>query len=327
VCVPGSVWSPTTGGGPIGYQVKHVNAKGQQVVRGEISGKDAAVHTVDGSLHLHSVEIGGCGTWMRHGGRGEPCIIEACDGDSGRTFLELVTNQTAPVLATSNRFYQLYDGPLFVLGDNIGPVTLMGNEFANGGHKTPAQCYSTVPANGPVLTAIGNTFPNDQVLPVPNTAVAGRLRSLYALGNMYYGPGNTRNLLNDYLAPNRNTGDSLASLQIHGSSGFKSDVQTLNNAGVTIQSNQGHAHFTSAAFYTLTSKPTIRPGLFEGQELELMNVGGNDLGLLDEKSLPGSQLCLLERSPVFKPKSSARFKWTASYGGRWIQVSPVVSPL
>jgi hypothetical protein len=205
---------------------------------------------------------------------------------------------------------------------------LSGNEFANGGYKAPTDSYSSVPGNGPMVTAIGNTWLNDQVLPVPLLAnAATKLRSLWAINNMYYSPGNVRNLMNDHIAPFRANGASSVGLQIHGASGFKSEVQAIALHDRTILTNQAVASVTTTAFWTLRSTPTFQPGLFEGQELRLINVGANDLGLLDEKTLPGTGLILLERSPVLKPKASATFQWTASYGGRWIQVSPVVSPL
>jgi hypothetical protein len=326
--VPGSIWTPAGGNaGPVGFQIKHVNAKANIIRNCEISGKAYAVDIVDGSFRVRDTEFSGCGTWVRNAGRGEPCVIDGCDGDSSRTFLETTLTQTSPVIASGNRFFPLHDGPLFVFGDTIGPVTLLNNEFANGAYKAPALSYSSIPGNGPMVTAIGNTFPNDQILPVPTPANAARLRSLYMLANMYYTSGNVRNLMNDYLVPNRNTGQSLAGLQIHGSSGFRGEVQSVVQAVQAIQTNQPVASVTTTAFWTLRSTPTFQPGLFEGQELRLTNTGVNDLGLLDEKSLPGTQLCLLERSPVFKPKASATFQWTAAYGGRWIQVSPVVTPL
>jgi hypothetical protein len=324
--VPGSVWSPTLGGGPVGYLVQNVNAKGQQILRGDINGKAVAVHTEDGSVHITGAQIGGCGTWLKHGGRGEPSVMSYCDGDSSRTFIEISTAQTGPVTAIGNRFYQLYDGPLLILNDNIGPLALQGNEFANGGYKTPAQSFTQIAGNGPVVIATGNTFANDQMLPVPGLTFP-KLRSLYAFGNMFYGPGNTRNLLNDYLVPNRQSGQSVASLQIGGSSGFRAEVQSFNSAALSVNSNQSSVPVTTTGNLTLTTIPSIRPGMFEGQELRIVNVGANTFGLFDEKTLPGTGLMLLERTIVLAPKASVQLQWTASYGGRWIQVSPVVSPL
>lgn len=326
--VPGSGWVPPNGTtGPYGYWVRNVNAKSQQIIRGDVSGKLVAVYNEDGSTHVEGVQLGGNRTWLKHSGRGEPSVIEKCDGDSSMTFLDMPITQTAPVTAIGNRFYPHYDGPLFVFGDTLGPVTLIGNEFANGGHKPAAQSYSTIPGNGPMVTAIGNTFPNDQILPIPTPSTANRLRSLYMVNNMYYTPGNVRNMMSDYFVPNRTSGASTAGLQIHGSSGFKGDVQTITQAAQVIQSNQALAPLTTTANVTLTVLPSIRPGLFEGQELRILNVGVFTFGLMDEKTLPGTQLMLLERTILLAPKASVTLQWTASYGGRWIQVSPVVSPL
>lgn len=327
--IPGSTWVPPAGTtGPYGYWVRNVNAKAQQILRGDINGKLVAVYNEDGSTHVDGVQLGGNRTWLKHSGRGEPSVIEKCDGDSSMTFLDMPITQTAPVTAIGNRFYPHYPGPLFVFGDTIGPVTLIGNEFANGVYRPPAESYSSIVGNGPMVTAIGNTWANDSVLPVPLLAnVSAKLRSLWAINNMYYSPGNARNLMNDYAVSFRANGASSVGLQIHGASGFRSEAQAVALHDRTILTNQAVASVTTTAFWTLRSTPTFQPGLFEGQELRLINVGANDLGLLDEKTLPGTGLMLLERSPVLKPKASATFQWTASYGGRWIQVSPVVSPL
>lgn len=327
--VPGSVWVPPSGTtGPIGYLIQNINAKGQQVIRGDVSGKLIAVFTEDGSAHLQGVQLGGNGTWFKHGGRGEPSSMTACDGDSSRTFLETAQAQTGPFVASANRFYPHYDGPLFVFGDNIGPVVLQGNEFANGGYKTPAQSYMQFvgSGNGPNLIAIGNTFPNSSVLQVPGTTPP-KLRSLYALGNVQYGPGNQVGLHNDYLVPNRNTGQAIASLQISGASGFKGDVQSLG-AGNLINPNQGVAPITSSANITLNIyTPTIRPGMFEGQELLVVNVGAFSIAMVDQGALPGTLVSLASPTLVLASKASVSFVWTAGFGGRWLQSSPVLSPL
>jgi hypothetical protein len=322
--VPGSIWVNGVGGGGYGYWVRNVNSKNNQIVRGSISHKDAAVYAEQGSIHLHSVEISQSNVWVRKGGGGEPIIIENCDGDSSKTFLELLTTQTGPVIATGNRFYPHYDGPQFILGDTIGPVTLIGNEFANGGYK--GTVTTQIAGNGPNLIAIGNTFPNDTMLPVPGQTPP-KLRSLYALGNAHYTPGNVVKLSNDYLIPYRQSGASVSSLQVGGASGFRGETQSINQAALTINSNQAIVPVTPTANFTLTSLPSIRPGMFEGQELKIVNVGSFAFGLMDQLTLPGTQLSMTTPTLTLAPRASVSFIWTASYGGRWIQVSPVVSPL
>lgn len=326
--VPGSSWVPPAGTtGPIGYLVRNVNAKSQQIIRGDISGKLIAVFTEDGSAHMTGTQLGGNGTWFKHNGRGEPCSMTGCDGDSSMTFLDLGPAQTGPFTATANRFYPHYDGPLFIFGDNLGPVILQGNEFANGGYKTPAQSYMQLAAsNGPILHAIGNTFPNNSMLQVPGI-VQPKLRSLYAIGNVYYAPGNQVSIHNDYLVPFRSNGASSVGLQIHGASGFRGESQTINQAALTVLTNKPVAAINTTNNFTLTSLPSLYQGLFEGQEIRIVNVGGFNLGFFDEKTLPGTQLVLSDRTLVLAPKASVALQWTASYGGRWIQVSPVVSPL
>jgi hypothetical protein len=321
--IPGSLWVNGVPGGPIGYLVKNVNAKGQQVVRGTISGKEAAVQINDGSLHLHGVELSGNNVWVRKGGGGEPLIIENCDGDSSKTFLEVTLAQTGPVIAKGNRFIQAYDGPLFIFGDTLGPVTLLGNEFAGGGHRTAAQSFSTIPGNGPVVTAIGNTFPNDQILPVP-ALQATKLRALYSLGNIYYGPGNTRHFLPDNLVPNRTSGAQVASLRIGGASGFSGDVQSINIATLQINPNQPTVFLSATANHSLTSVPTFRPGMFDGQEVRLVNIGNFSVGLIDRNSLAGSALSLVTPTVLIPPRGSVSLTW---YFNAWYQTSPVLSPL
>jgi hypothetical protein len=324
VCVGGSFWVPGTTTGPVGYLTQNVNAKSQQIVRGEISGKECAVFNQDGSAHVSGVQIGGCGTWLRHGGRGEPCVIEKCDGDSSRTFIECMLTQTAPVTAIGNRFFPHYPGPLLLLGDTVGPLTMIGNEFANGGYKTPADSFVQITSNGPNLLAFGNTFPNEQCLPIPGTNPP-KLRSLYALGNMFYGPGHTRNLMNDYLVPNRSTGQSVTSLQIGGSSGFVAETQSLGG-GATINSNQAIAPVTTTSAITLSLLPSIRPGNFNGQRLQVTNIGQFNLSLIDRTTLAGTGVALSTPTVTLPPKASVEFMWTVN-GSFWIQTSPVVAAL
>lgn len=321
----GSSWNPATGTGPVGYLVKNVNAKAQIITRGEISGKECAVWNQDGSSHLYGVQIGGCGTWLRHGGRGETSSIVACDGDSSRTFLETTITQTAPILAEANRFVQGHDGPMFVFADSINPVTLRANEFASGAYRAPAICYTLIPPNttGPVLIAEGNSFPNDQMLPVPGLQ-SSKFRSLYALGNSYYAPGNARGLMNDYLVPFRANGNSTSGLQIGGASGFVGEAQNLNG-GATINSNQPFALINSNANITLAGfAPCIRPGLFVGQRLALLNNGNFGISFPDRTIVVASGLSLTSPVVTLPAKGFMSLVWNGSF---WIQVSPVVSPL
>jgi hypothetical protein len=323
-CLPGSIWAGgASNAGPIAYQVRDVNAKANVVLRGVISGKAYAFDIVDGSMRIRDCEIGGCGTWLRNAGRGEPTTMDGCDGDSSRTFLEVALTQTSPVIASGNRFFPFHPGPLFVFGDTMGPVMLRGNEFANGGYKAPADSYSSIPANGPIVHAEGNTFPNDQILPVP-ALQATKLRALYALGNVYYGPGNTRHFLPDNLVPNRTSGAQVASLRIGGASGFSGDVQSINIATLQINPNQPTVFLSATANFSLTSVPTFRPGMFDGQEVKLVNIGNFNVGLIDRNSLAGSALSLVTPTVLIPPRGSVSLTW---YFNAWYQTSPVLSPL
>jgi hypothetical protein len=322
--VPGSVWTPAGGNaGPVGFQVKHVNAKANIIRNCEISGKAYGVDVVDGSFRIRDSEFSGNGTWLRNGGRGEPTIIDGCDGDSSRTILECTITQTSPVIIQATRFYPQHPGPLFVFGDTLGPVTLLNNEFANGAYKAPTDSYTTMPGNGPMVTAIGNTFPNDQILPIP-ALQAAKLRALYSMGNVYYGPGNTRHFLPDTLIPNRNTGQQVASLRIGGASGFSGDVQQINQALIQINPNQPTVFLSATANHSLTSVPTFRPGMFDGQEVKLVNIGNFNVGLIDRNSLAGSALSLVTPTVLIPPRGSVSLTW---HFNAWYQTSPALSPL
>lgn len=325
-CVPGSQWNPVTGTGPVGYQVKHVNAKSQQIVRGDIGGKAIAVDVQDGSFHMQGTQIGGCGTWMRHAGRGEPCSMVACDGDSSRTFLETMPAQTAPFVGQANRFIQGQDGPLFSFGDCVGPITLIGNEFASGGYKTPAACFTAIAGNGPNLTAIGNAFPNDQVIQIPSQAPP-KYRALVSLMNTHYNPGNQIAIGNNYMVGFRSNGNSSGAIQFGGTIGFRGEATPVAHPSHTINTNQPVIPLVPAFAMTMSSLPPLRPGIFEGQRVELLNVSSFGIGFIDQNTLPGTTLALVSPTVTIPPRGSMALAWTMSYGGRWIQVSPVVTPL
>lgn len=324
--IPGSVWTNGVPGGPIGYLVRNINAKNNRIVRGSISGKEAAVYAEQGSIHVQGVEIAQSNVWLRKGGGGEPIVITDCDGDSSKTFIELHASQSGPVTASGNRFVQGFIGPLLILGDTIGPLILQGNEFASGGYRSPTDSYTQMAGNGPNLVAIGNTFPNDVILPVPGLNPP-KVRSLYALGNMFYAPGNAPKLANDYLISYRQSGQSVSSLQIAGSAGFRGETQSVNGPTVVLNSNLGVATLLPTAAYVLASLPSVRPGMFEGQELKLVNIGAFPVGLIDQGTLPGTGLMLVSPTLSLGSKASVTLTWTTSYGGRWLQTSPVLSPL
>lgn len=314
-------WQNGIPGGPVGYLVENVNAKNNQIVRGAISGKEAAVYVSQGSIHMRQTELSGNNVWVRKGGAGEPLVIDGCDGDSSKTFLETLPTQTGPVIAMGNRFVQAYDGPLFIWGETPGPVSLLNNDFASGSYRPNATI--TFNGTGPILTAIGNVFPNANMLPPPTLAVP-KLRSLYALGNYHYGPGNQGTFSNDHLIPYRNSGQQIASLRIGGASGFVGDVQSLNLPTLQINPNQQTVFISATANLSLTSAPSLRPGMFEGQEVKIVNIGNFSLGLIDRNSLAGSALSLVTPTVLLPPRGSVTLTW---YFNAWFQTSPVLAPL
>jgi hypothetical protein len=324
--IPGSLWVPPNGTiGPIALLVEDINAKSQQVVRGDISGKLIGVWTKEGSAHMTGTQIGGVGTWFKHGGNGEASSMTGCDGDSGRTFLEMGASQTGPFLASANRFVQGYDGPLFVFGDTIGPVVLEANDFASGSYR-PNTTTDFVSGAGPRLVANGNVFPNGNLLPAPSTSgPILEFRSLFALANAYYGPGNSRNYLDDHLVGYRTTGQPINSLRISGAGGFSGEVQAIASPTAQLVSNQAVIPFTTPYPLTLVSL-AILPGMVEGQEVKLVNVGSFPLTLQDRLTIPNSKVALTSSAVTLSPRQSLTFTWSALLG-LWVQTSALVTPL
>lgn len=324
--IPGSLWVPPNGAtGPTCYLVEDINAKSQQIIRGDISGKLIGVHTKEGSAHVFGTQIGGTGTWFKHGGNGESSSMIGCDGDSGRTFLEMGASQTGPFVASGNRFVQGYDGPMFVFGDTIGPVVLQANDFASGGYR-PNTTTDFVSGAGPRLVALGNVFPNGSLLPVPSTSgPVLEFRSLFSLANAYYGPGNSRNYLDDHLVGYRTTGQPINSLRISGAAGFSGEVQSIASPTAQLVTNQGVIPFTTPYALTLVNV-NLLPGMFEGQEVKLINVGAFPLTLQDRLTQPLSKVALTSSAVTISPKQSLVFTWSAVLG-LWIQTSALVTPL
>ena len=306
-----------------GYLVENINAKNIQIVRGLISGKATAVQIDEGSIHLHSVELGGNGKWISVGGGGEPIVIMNCDGDSNQTFLELRPGSTNPIFASGNRFVQSVDGDLFTLNNNSGPVTLIGNDFSSGGYRAGAT--TTISSNGPRMTAIGNVFPNKEVLPFPDPP-AVRFSGLYALGNQFFGPGNVLTTMNDYLVPHRSAGTSYSTLQMSGAAGYLADAYAVPSVTGQFVATSGTVTFSAAAPYTLITEPTVLPGKFDGQRLLLINVGVNAVTLQDRGTLAGSGIALTANTLTIGPRQSVSFTWSATLS-LWIQTGPLVAPL
>jgi hypothetical protein len=323
--INGSVWVPPNGTtGPIGYWTRHINAKSQQIVRGDISGKRIAVYAEMGGVHMTGTQLGGNGTWFKHGGNGETGSVTNCDGDSGRTFLEMGLAQTGPFVARGNRFIQAYDGPLFVFGDSIGPVVLDGNDFASGSYRPNAT--TDFLGTGPRMIANGNVFPNGNLLPAPS--IAGpvlEFRSLFALANAYYGPGNSRHYLDDHLVGYRTTGQPINSLRISGAAGFSGEVQTIASPTAQLVTNQSVIPFTTPYPLTLINVALL-PGMFEGQEVKLVNVGTFPLTLQDRLTISISKVALTSAAVTISPRHSITFTWSAALG-LWLQTTAPVTPL
>lgn len=308
----------------IGYQVKNINAKNIQVVRGLISGKDIAVSANSGSIGIHSTEIGGSNVWLRVGGGvaiagGEPIVIENCDGDSSTTFLVMDATQTNPVFAMGNRFIQNVDGDLFTFLGGNGPLILMGNEFAAGGYRAGATVAMGV-NNGPRMIALGNVFPNVNLLPFPDPTT-GRFAGLYSFGNMGYTAPATLTYMDDVISPH-----SVTALRMNGNTGFLGSAQDLTVASAPLSPSSGVVLVTPGGDYTLTAEPTIGAGKFAGQEVRLLNVGTHSFTLQDRGTLAGSTLALVAATVTVPVRASIVLTWSATLG-LWIQTGPLVAPL
>jgi hypothetical protein len=324
--IPGSLWVPPSGTtGPIAYLIQNINAKSQQIIRGDISGKLIGVHAEFGSAHMTGTQIGGVGTWFKHGGNGESSSMTGCDGDSSRTFLEMGFSQTGPFIASGNRFVQGYDGPLFVFGDSIGPVVLEANDFASGGYRANTTT-DFVSGAGPRIVANGNVFPNGNLLPAPSTSgPVLEFRSLFAFANAYYGPGNSRHYLDDHIVGYRTTGQPINSLRISGAGGFSGEIQAIASPTAQLVTNQAVIPFTTPYALTLINVHLL-PGMVEGQEVKLINVGTSPLTLQDRLTQPLSKVALTSSAVTISPKQSIVFTWVGSLG-LWVQTSALVTPL
>ena len=306
-----------------GYQVENINAKNIQIVRGVISGKSTAVQIDEGSIHLHSVELSGNGTWVSVSGGGEPITIENCDGDSSERFLHMRPSQTNPVFATGNRFVQFGDGDILTLENSSGPLVLMSNDFSSGGYREGAT--TTISGNGPRAVILGNVFPNAGMVPFPDPTTA-RFSGLYALGNEFYGPGGVLTTMDDVLVPHRASGGPQSSLLLSGATGHVAEAVTITNSTNNVVPIAGVVALNVTADATLVTTPTIVAGRINGQTMLLLNVGTKSVTLQDRGTLASSGIALTASTLTIGPRQSVSFTWSATLS-LWIQTGPLVAPL
>jgi hypothetical protein len=100
------------------------------------------------------------------------------------------------------------------------------------------------------------------------------------------------------------------------------DAQTITAVGDTIRSSGGsYNDLTANGVYTMTSTPTIGQGLWERQELTLLNVGANAITIQDQGTLANSNLRLTTATFAMGPRDSIKLCWaTTSAGTQWIEV-------
>lgn len=308
-----------------GYQVKNINAKNTQIIRGSIAGKGTAVDIVAGSIHLHSVEVGACATWVRIGGGGEPITIENCDGDQCKTFIELLPAQTSPIVATNNRCIQSRDGNMFIWNNNRGPVTFIENDFASGGYRPGATVLFV--GNGPRMTAIGNVFPNANCLPLPAPSVT-TFQGLFAIGNVFYSPGNQLRSMDDVLAMRKSTGWPVQgeTLWLAGQIGSLMDTQNITVTNQQIYPRSAIIALTAISPKVLVSTPTINSAIFNGMTMKLLNLSAFNITLQDQGTLANSGLALTSPTVVLAQRQSIELTWSATLN-LWVQTGSLVTPL
>jgi hypothetical protein len=104
-------------------------------------------------------------------------------------------------------------------------------------------------------------------------------------------------------------------------------AQTLSAAGNAITATAKVKALTNSTggSLTLTSAPTIADGQ-NGQIIELVNVGTQDIVLQDQGTLPSSNLRLTAASITLTPRDTVRLRYNATVGD-WVQTSPVVNVL
>jgi len=311
-----------------GFQVKNINAKNNQVVRGKIGGYVNAVNIIAGSLHMRGTELSGNDVWVRTETEGEPVYIDNCDGDSGKTFVEMTGNtQPSPVLAIGNRFVQYYDGDLFIFNNSNGPLVLIGNDFASGGYD--AGTTTSITSTGPQVIALGNVFPNDTLLPYePGTSP--RLSSLFAQGNWQYIPGNQYRPFDNVNIPSPGSDTPFTPAAVGMTGLISPDTQSFawDNNYILVRSSW--TKIAATADVTLTQTPTIivkigTAGAFDGQMTTITHVGDtNTVTLQDEGTLAGSKLRLTASTIDIGPHDSVTFLYSSDLDG-WVQIGPVVN--
>jgi hypothetical protein len=104
-------------------------------------------------------------------------------------------------------------------------------------------------------------------------------------------------------------------------------AQTLSAAGNAITATAKVKALTNSTggSLTLTSAPTIADGQ-NGQIVELVNVGAQDIVLQDQGTLPSSNLRLTAASITLTPRDSVRLRYNATVGD-WVQSGPLVNVL
>jgi hypothetical protein len=104
-------------------------------------------------------------------------------------------------------------------------------------------------------------------------------------------------------------------------------AQTLSAAGNAITATAEVKALTNSTggSLTLTSAPTIADGQ-TGQEIELVNVGAQDIVIQDQGTLASSNLRLTATTLTLQPRDSVRLRFNSSIGD-WVQCGPLVNVL
>ena len=102
-----------------------------------------------------------------------------------------------------------------------------------------------------------------------------------------------------------------------------SATQTISAVGNTILADAEYVVVsnTTGGSLTLTSTPTIADGQ-PGQEVEIINVGTQNVVIQDQGTLGGSNLRLVGTNATLTPRDSVKLRYNATVGD-WVQSCPV----
>jgi len=106
---------------------------------------------------------------------------------------------------------------------------------------------------------------------------------------------------------------------------FQTKVLTVVGDTIPITSRIVKLNNTSAGSLTLTSAPTLANGV-DGQRIQLINIGVDDVVIQDQGTLANSNLRLTGNTLTFSTRDNVELEYDADIGD-WVQVGPLVNVL